>query len=125
MVSEITEFLKNIQRKKFRPFFVLGDRKRKALGLLMLFLKKKISLNELFWMLQPVTKRPPEISLKRQKLINQQIESYLIRKKVLNEDKSLILFGKNILVVNNEEEFINYARQLIENENLEKNSAKN
>jgi hypothetical protein len=48
MVSEITEFLKNIQRKKFRPFFVLGDRKRKALGLLMLFLKKKISLNEFF-----------------------------------------------------------------------------
>jgi len=84
MATEITEFLKNIQRKTFRPFLILGDRKRKALGLLMLFLKKKISLNELFWMLKPVTKRPPEISLKRQKLINEDIESYLFKNKVLN-----------------------------------------
>jgi FkbM family methyltransferase len=103
MAIEITEFLKNIQRKKFRPFFILGDRKRKALGLLMLFLKKKISLNELFWMLQPVTKRPPEISLKRQKLINQEIENYLSKINILNEDKSLNLFGKNFYYLNLED----------------------
>ena len=103
MANEITEFLKNIQRKTFRPFFILGDRKRKALGLLMLFLKGKINFKELFWMLQPVTKRPPEISLKRQKLINQEIESYLIRNKVLNEDKSLNLFGKNFYYINLED----------------------
>ena len=103
MATEITEFLKNIQRKTFRPFFILGDRKRKALGFLMLFLKGKINFKELFWMLQPVTKRPPEISLKRQKLINQEIESYLIRNKVLNEDKSLNLFGKNFYYINLED----------------------
>jgi FkbM family methyltransferase len=116
MASEITEFLKNIQRKKFRPFFILGDRKRKALGLLMLFLKKKISLNELFWMLKPVTKRPPEISLKRQKLIiNEEIESYLIRNKVLNEDKSLDLFGKNFYYTNLED-VLGSINQLIVND---------
>jgi FkbM family methyltransferase len=103
MATEITEFLKNIQTKNFRPFFILGDKKRKALGLLMLFLKKKISLNELFWMLQPVTKRPPEISLKRQKLINQEIENYLSKINILNEDKSLNLFGKNFYYINLED----------------------
>ena len=103
MAIEITEFLENIQRKNFRPFFILGDRKRKALGLLMLFLKNKISLNELFWMLKPVTKRPPGISLKRQKLINEDIESYLFRNKVLNKDKSLNLFGKHFYYINLED----------------------
>lgn len=44
MAREVTEFLKSIQRKNFRQLFILSDRKRKALGLLMLFLKKKISL---------------------------------------------------------------------------------
>jgi FkbM family methyltransferase len=103
MTIEIAEFLKNIQRKTSRPFFILGDRERKALGLLMLFLKKKISLRELFWMLQPVTKRPPEISLKRQKLINEDIESYLFKNKVLNKDKSLNLFGKHFYYINLED----------------------
>jgi len=115
MAIEITEFLENIQRKNFRPFFILGDRKRKALGLLMLFLKKKISLNELFWMLKPVTKRPPEISLKRQKLINEDIESYLFKNKVLNEDKSLNLFGSHFYYINLEDA-LGSINQLIVND---------
>ena len=115
MATEITEFLKNIQRKTFRPFFILGDRKRKALGLLMLFLKGKIHFKELFWMLQPVTKRPPEISLKRQKLINEEIESYLFKNKVLNEDKSLNLFGKNFYYTNLED-VLGSINQLIVND---------
>jgi len=115
MAIEITEFLKNIQRKTFRPFFILGDRKRKALGLLMLFLKGKINFKELFWMLKPVTKRPPEISLKRQKLINEEIENYLFKNKVLNEDKSLNLFSKNFYYINLED-VLGSISQLIVND---------
>jgi FkbM family methyltransferase len=115
MATEITEFLKNIQRKTFRPFFILGDRKRKALGLLMLFLKGKINFKELFWMLKPITKRPPEISLKRQKLINEEIESCLFKNKVLNEDKSLNLFGKNFYYTNLED-VLGSINQLIVND---------
>jgi FkbM family methyltransferase len=115
MTTEITEFLKNIQRKPFRPFFILGDRKRKALGLLMLFLKEKINFKELFWILQPVTKRPPEISLKRQKLINEEIENYLFKNKALNEDKSLNLFGKNFYYANLED-VLGSISQLIVND---------
>jgi FkbM family methyltransferase len=115
MATEITEFLKNIKRKTFRPFFILGNRKRKALGLLMLFLKGKINFKELFWMLKPVTKRPPEISLKRQKLINEEIEGYLFKNKVLNEDKSLNLFGKNFYYTNLED-VLGSINQLIVND---------
>jgi FkbM family methyltransferase len=62
-------------------------------------------------MLKPVTKRPPEISLKRQKLINEEIESYLIRNKVLNEDKSLNLGSINQLIVNDEYDLHKFLKE--------------
>jgi hypothetical protein len=41
MASEITEFLKNIQRKKFRPFFILGDRKKKGFRVINVVFKEE------------------------------------------------------------------------------------
>jgi len=116
MKVEITEFLKNIQRKPLRPPFVLSDKKRKALGLLILFFKKKISFKELFWMLQPVTKRAVEISLKRQNLINQEIQNYLFKIKVLNEDGSLNLFGRKFYYINLEDVLGSIAQIIVNNE---------
>jgi len=124
MATEIIEFLKNIQRKTFRPFFILGDRKRKALGLLMLFLRGKINSKELFWMLKPVTKRPPEISMKRQKLINQEIENYLLKNKILNEEGSLNLFGKNFYYLNLEDVLGSISQIIVNDEYNLKNFLK-
>jgi len=116
MGVEIVNFLKNIQKDTFRNFFILSDRKRKALGLLMLFLKGKINFKELFEISKPVTKRPTEISIKRQELINQEIERYLSKNNILNEDKSLNLFGNKFYYLNLEDVLGSIAQIIVDDE---------
>jgi len=103
MAREITDFLKEIRKDFFRNPFILADRKRKAFGLLILFLKGKLNFKEFILSLKSVQKRPIEITLKRQRAINEYIIEYLKKHQAINEDLSLNFFSQKFYYINIED----------------------
>lgn len=93
MTKEIIDFLKEIKKDSFRNLFVLADKKRKAFGLLILFLKGKLNFKEFILSLKSVQKRPIEITFKRQ-------IDYLKKHQAINEDLSLNLFSQKFYYIN-------------------------
>jgi FkbM family methyltransferase len=100
MTKEIIDFLKEIKKDSFRNLFVLADKKRKAFGLLILFLKEKLNFKEFILSLKSVQKRPIEITFKRQNAINEYIIDYLKKHQAINEDLSLNLFSQKFYYLN-------------------------
>jgi FkbM family methyltransferase len=100
MTKEIIYFLKKIKKDSFRNIFVLADKKRKAFGLLTLFLKGKLNFKEFILSLKSVQKRPIEITFKRQNAINEYIINYLKKHQAINEDLSLNLFYQKFYYLN-------------------------
>jgi FkbM family methyltransferase len=103
MTKEIIDFLKEIKKDSFRNLFVLAGKKRKAFGLLILFLKGKLNFKEFILSLKSVQKRPIEITLKRQRAINEYIIDYLKKHQAINEDLSLNLFSQKFYYINIED----------------------
>lgn len=102
-MKDIIDFLKKEINNPFRNIFILSDKKRKALGLFLCFLKGNLSLKEFLLSLIPVNYRPPEISQKRINVINQKIADYLFKKDFLSPEGFIKLFSNNFYFLNLED----------------------